>query len=425
LFTAASRADTESRSAWEWFQALRLADAGQAQYLDFALPPSVFDKARADLGDLRLYDANGQENPYALRVRRSENRQEALAAREFNRAQRPDRSVEVSLDLGERTGEHNEIDLQSGGNDFRRRVQLEGSDTGKSWSNLLDRAYLVRFPTEPQLIDVHKLRYPPSRFRYLRVRVYPDTSLEADNPTLQSAVVLRTTQVAGEYQTLPARLGVREPERGPGGAPASAWTIDFGGEAAPCERLSFDVSDEDFVRAYSLETAQGDEPRRVIASSEWRRRAGAERQPLEIQFPEVMVRGLRLVVTDYRNPPLTVTGVRYTAPVRQVVFARSGSLAIPLRLYFGNPRAEPPHYDFAANLPGRLEPPPVRAGLEGVSKNPDFQPVPKPWTERWPWLVYVVLGMASLVLLAILVVLAREAVLRHDLAEQVAQRPSA
>jgi len=42
------------------------------------------------------------------------------------------------------------------------------------------------------------------------------------------------------------------------------------------------------------------------------------------------------------------------------------------------------------------------------------QLAPLPLTERWPWLIYVVLGAACLVLLAILGALARAALARHD-----------
>jgi hypothetical protein len=121
------------------------------------------------------------------------------------------------------------------------------------------------------------------------------------------------------------------------------------------------------------------------------------------------------VLTDHRNPPLTLTGVRYTAPARQVIVEASEELAGPLRVYFGNPRAGEPHYDFARLLP---DTPPPATRLEWLDpapqRNPVYQPLPRPWTERWPWLVYVVLGAASLVLLGILITLGRQAIARHD-----------
>ena len=46
--------------------------------------------------------------------------------------------------------------------------------------------------------------------------------------------------------------------------------------------------------------------------------------------------------------------------------------------------------------------------------NPTYVPPPPTLNEKMPWLVYVVLGVACLVLLAILVSLANQAIRRHD-----------
>ncbi len=398
--------------AWEWFQEVQLPASRQARYFASRLTPSGFDKAQLDLRDLRLRDDRGQEVPYALRVRHTVDEQISLPAREFNRATLLDRSVELSLDLGEVPGEHNELELATSGSNFRRRVLLEGSDTSKTWSSLLEKAYVMHYQVESRVLERRKLHYPSSRFRYLRVRLFADASNPEDTPKFERVTVRRTIRVPGRYLTLPARLGPREAVRGDGG-PGSAWYVDLDAQV-PCERLSVEVADGDFVRPFRLQVADPGEPPRFLASGEWRRRAGRERKPLEIAFPEVNARRLRLVVTDHANPALTISGVQYTAAAREVIFSAANELAGPMRLYFGNPQAESPHYDFAANLPAQLEPAPVEVPLGPLERNPVYQPPLKPLTERWPWLVYWVLGAASLVLLAILGVLAREAILQHD-----------
>jgi hypothetical protein len=383
------------------------------RWIDFVLPPSVFDKARTDLGDLRLYDGNNRAVPYALRVRRGKDEQSPLTARVFNRVTQSDRSAELSLDLGAAPGEHNEIRVLMPGMNLRRRLRLDGSNDDKSWNTLLDRADWMAFRAGDQKIDVHAFRYPASRFRYLRVRVWPDRSLDEDKPVLDSVSVLRSIQVPAENVTLPASLSPREPVPADG-VPGSAWFIDFGGNRVPCAELSFEVSDDEFVRPYRLEVAKADERPAFLVGGEWRRQRGDKHEPLVIRFSEVMHRRLRLVVTDHRNASLNIASVRYTAPARQVIFAPPADLTSPLRLYFGNPDAAAPHYDFAATLPQELRPAPLRASLDERTKNPEYKPPPQPWSERWPWLVYVVLSVASLVLLGILGLLGREAIARHD-----------
>lgn len=419
---SAPRPSTESLAAWQWFQEVRLpAWQDPPPWLDFVLPPSVFDKVRGDLGDLRLYDGKDREVPYALRVRRARDEQVQLAAREFNRSTAPDRSAELSLDLGEMAPEHNEVAVSVQGVNFRRRLRLDGSNDGKTWSAVKpDHEFLLHFQVDGQVVDVSRFRYASSRYRYVRVRVFPDASLADDKPEITGVRVLRTVRVPGEEVTRPAHLGERQPERGDGG-PGSAWMIDFGGEAPPCQRLTFDIADGEFQRPYRLEVPGTEDEgavlpsNRTAASGTWERRPADRPKPLEIELAsEETVRRLRLVVTDHSNPPLTITAVTYTAPVRQMIFAPTADLAPPLRLYFGQPTASRPQYDFEALLPANLEPAPLRASLGPLQSNPVYQPPPRPLTERWPWLVYVVLGAASLVLLAILLGLAREVLARHD-----------
>jgi hypothetical protein len=408
-----AEAEPEALSAWEWYEDITLDAAQSPRRVDFVLPPSVFDKARPDLADLRLYDSSGRVIPYALRVRRGRDEQEPLTAKEFNRVTHADHSVELSLDLDNAPVEHNEIRVNMIAANVRRRVQLEGSNDDKKWSTLLDHAQWLTFRASEQKIDLRTFRYPVSRYRYLRVHVWPDRGLDNDLPSIDSVIVRRSIQIPAENITLPANVGRREPVRADGD-PGSEWFIDFGGDRVPCEELAFDIADEEFVRPYRLELAESDGTQSFLTSGEWRRERSDKPRTMVITFRETLARRLRLVVTDHRNAPLNVRSASSTAPARQVIFDPPADVVPPLRLYFGNPDAAAPHYDFAATLPPELKPTPLRGRLGELTKNPDYRPPPLPWSERWPWLVYVVLSVASLVLLVLLGLLGREAIAQHD-----------
>src|SRR4051812_23200713 len=56
---AQPRASSEPLTAWEWSADVKMPAAkGSSNWVDFLLTPPVMDKARADLGDIRLVDAN-------------------------------------------------------------------------------------------------------------------------------------------------------------------------------------------------------------------------------------------------------------------------------------------------------------------------------------------------------------------------------
>ena len=337
-----------------------------------ARPAAIFTHARLDLGDLRLYDAADQSVPYALRVLQRTYRRDPYPAKEFNRAARPDGSSELTLDLQRRPTraepvEHNEVEITTPGTEFRRHVVVDGSDDGVNWSKLAETE-LIRFERSgAKRIDGNTVGYPPSRYRQLRVRVFPDKSIDQDPVNVEKVIVVRKIDVPGEMVTREGQLGPREPVMADGG-PGSAWIIELGGDRVPCERIEVDVDDSEFARNFHVEAGGPADSREMFqrvytGEGLWQRRGGQAKQPLIAAFPEVRASRLRLVVTDFRNPPLAIRSVRFSAPARQIVFVPPASSDAQLRLFFGNPDAVAPNYDFARNLPAQLPTPPIRAAV--------------------------------------------------------------
>lgn len=413
---------TEAVSAWQFFAEVPIAHRGKSPLSDFVLPPSVFDASRLDLADLRLYDAQLRDVPYALRIRSQVDTTEAVVAKEFNRVPDPTGGMQVSLDLGEKQTDHNEVEVNTPGDNYRRRVVLEGSDDRKEWKELAKRN-VVRFPSGDTAFVDKTLSYTPSRYRYLRITLSPDPQNDTRPIEIGEVVVRRRVKVPGEREVREVPFGEREPVRADGG-PGSRWVVDLQGRDVPVDRLLVTVADEEYARNWYVEAAgpaDANERFQRVASGVWQRRAGERRQDMVAEFgQEVRAARVRLVVTDNRNPPLHLTSVKAAAPARVVIAKRPESSSGPWRLYFGNPKGEAPNYDFARNLPQKLDPPPDRVSLGQRQANPNYQPEPLPLTERLPWLIYVLLGAAVAVLALLIFNLARVAIRIADLRESAA-----
>jgi hypothetical protein len=130
---------------------------------------------------------------------------------------------------------------------------------------------------------------------------------------------------------------------------------------------------------------------------------------MAITFAERFGRRLKLTVIDDRNPPLSISGVAAMGAARQVIFEGALASAGPVRVYYGNPKALAPHYDLGVRIRANPAGTPVRQSLSAQRDNPMYRPEPKPFSERSPWLIYVVLAAASLALASILLSLARAA----------------
>jgi hypothetical protein len=404
---------------WPEFREIDLPMGGDGStWYDLIVPAEIFGRAREDSGDLRLFDAAGKELQYALRVRKSEYSQEPINASEFNRSTTDDDTSELTLDLGAEPAEHNEVELELPGEGFRRHAVLEASDDAREWRKLEEKNVFYFRSGDHELHDL-RLAYPPSRFRYLRIRVERDTNVDRDPVNISAATVRRRVELPGEFLTVELAPGPREPVRAARG-PGSAWMLDLGVDHLPCERLELEAGNEEFARDYLIEAGGPPDSDRgfvQIAQGQWSRKRGEPSRPLVAEFPEVRCARLRLVVTDYSNPPLELQGCRVSGAARQIVFARSESSQGPLRLFYGNLKAEPPHYDLERNLPAQLTPDPVRLSVGPPQSNPNYVPEPKPFTERWPWLIDVVLASAGVALAAIIVSLGRRAIAHADAQE--------
>ncbi|MGO9095965.1 MAG: DUF3999 family protein [Bryobacteraceae bacterium] len=394
----------EPLGAWPYFKEIQ-PPHNYAGLLDFVLDREVLDQARANQSDLRLYDSAGREIPYARRVRREVETQNTLTAREFNRGTEGG-AVLVSCDLGEQVVQHNEVEIETAGNNFRRLADVEGSLDGIAWSKLASDAILFRFAAGGRTVEQQAVDYPVSRYRYLRVRVNRDPQVDRAALEIVGVRIRRSVHMKGEMVGWTAILEGREADR-VDGRPASVWRMDLGARV-PLERLAVTIAGESFSRPFQLEGIDDPAAPVMIASGELARREGAGAAPLSFDFSERFARRLKLTVIDDRNEPLPISAINAMSVARQVVFALSPTAAAPLRLYYGAARALEPRYDMAARLPADLSShPPIRLALGPQRDNPVYRPEPQPFSERAPWLVYVVLAAASLALAAILISLAR------------------
>lgn len=397
-----------STSLWPYYVELTPEKSAPGIH-DVAVPLAVMDKARPDLADLRLFDSANREIPYAIRIRKDVDEKREIATQLFNSVPAGNSASEVSVDLGESPGEHNEIEIETNGTNFRREVAIEGSNSGGDWRTLKSNGVIFSFSSQNNVAESGRVSYPTSRYRYLRVRVQRDQLTDDEAPVIHSVKVIMAVREKGLFSTWSVFVPSYQLLRNQG-AHATVWTLDLGGRAA-CDRLALTIEDESFSRPFQVEAIDDPQNVRLIATGELTRHLGEDRRkPLEIVFDkEENVRKLRLQVTDYSNPTLSIRGIEASAPARQLVYELKDPASQPLRLFFGNQNAAAPHYDFEKELPARTPVEPVHSTMSDVLGNRNYKPEPLPLTERVPWMIYVVLAASSIALAFILLSLARAA----------------
>ena len=422
----------ENSSSWPYSASISFPDSNLSSATDATfnlneviVTPEVFSKATSSLFDLRLFDTDGKPVPFALRVLRPQKLQQPVAATEFNRDESEKGVHQITLDLLQTDIQHNEIEIKTTGDNFRRAVAVDGSDDGSSWRPLAS-GNLIRFAEASQKIDIDTFQYSDSRFRFVRVRVTPDPFISdrhgnENSFRFREVNVLHEVDLPGERITLDAVVGQRQGVRNYG-TTASAWIIDLGGENVPCDEIEMEIADKQFVRDISVqaEVSLGPLGQKVFSNiylsngTTLQRKPGEAIKPMIASFGEIQTGRLRLMVNDYRNTPLTIRSIKYSAAVRQLVYSRPINPNTEVRLFVGNTEADESKYDFARNLSEKIAPAPVRGQLITLLENPNFKPLPKAFLERFPWLIYAVLTTIITILAIVIVSLARSAISLHD-----------
>lgn len=395
-----------STSMWPYYVEITPQKTSPGMY-DVIVPLPVMDKARRDLADLRLFDSASREIPYGIRVRRDVAERREMTARIFNAATAGP-SAEVSVDLGENPGEHNEVEIETSGTNFRRQVVIEGSDSGTEWRTLNGNGMIFNFVSQNGSVESAPVSYPASRYRYLRVRVLRDPLTDDAAPLIRRVEVTMAVLEKGLLSSWNVPVPSYQLLRNQGEF-ATAWNLDLGGRAA-CDRLKLEIADTSFSRPFQVFSIDDPDNVRLIATGTLTRYTGDQPKPLVITFnQEETVRRLRLQITDHSNPTLNILSIEASAPARQLVFELKEPPSQPLRLFFGNSSVAAPHYDFEKELAIRLSVEPTDSSPGAVLTNPDYKPEPKPLTERIPWLIYFVLAASSIALGYVLLSLARTA----------------
>jgi hypothetical protein len=358
----------------------------------------VYEAAREDLGDLRVLDSRGDDVPYVLDRGRGEQWPE-VRPRMRNRGHHRDRSATVVLDFGARV-DKDRITLGLSGANFRRRVQVEGSDDGEAWTTLIDEAWVFAVPGPPPA-RYETITLPRNDFPLLRVTVYPGSG-ERMRPEILEAWV-PAGGLRGRRETTISPGWTRAAEARPG----ETWlTLDLGARHQPFEAVVLDVTDERFFREVRTEIRR-DVGRVPADGPGWpplwdplsqdvifRLEADGEERAKTCIDARGRSRGLRVRVLNGDDRPLVFENVWVRIPVERVIFdAEPGG---DYRLTYGSVDLVAPEYDLARTLDDAPDVavaqlgPPVRRRVEAD--------VP-PWSERhpvllWAGLLVVVAGLA-------------------------------
>ncbi len=372
-----------SPEGWRYRQKVEVAGAVTRVTLD----RDVYAGAGRRLEDLRVA-RDGVEVPYLLRVAHATRVGGELRVRVVNKETRGG-SLFVTLEFEGKRVPDNQVNLVVSRPEFRSQVKIEGSDDGRVWGTVRQGAYIFQYKTDDGQTATHTtLSYPDSRRRFLRLTLsgWPDAS------EFTGATVWSDTSAEARRTEIWAVQGPSYETKN-----RTTCTVLETGSLVPRDtaRVTVAAGRERFYRSVTVEHSLDGKGWGWAGAGSIYRVPGEE--GLAVTFAETQLPWQRLCVFQGDDEAVLLESVKLSGVDREVFFRSEGAGAY--WLYSGASGARAAEYDLARTAGAEFGSS-AQAGKLGVREaNPGYRPPPapvKPWTERFPGLLYGVMGVAVL-----------------------------
>lgn len=380
-FCVLVRADFDP-ARWQFRRTLVVEQPGQVCVLK--LDRTVYAGAETGLADLRVV-RNNQEVPYIIATLTGSAEEAELRPEILDRSVAPGAGLQLTLDAG-RAAKHNRLRITTGQTNFRIKVRIETSDDGRSWAIARADGYVFDFSQGDRNVSVLMVEYPVSTRRYVRATFFGWQRTDA----VRDAWLTRYQARPPIWQTLATAAPARSEDAG-----TSILVLDLGVARLPHARLRVETDAAPFHRACEIESSDDRKDWRYVARGVLYR--FPDEEPSSIEFPEQHDRYVRLRIFNGDDRPVAIRDVIFEAVERRVKFLPDA--AGEYALYYGNPKAKAPAYDLGTILAARAPVPEIVLTAAAEQSNPAYRPPPppvKPWSERYPGLLYGTLAAAIL-----------------------------
>ena len=399
---------------WKYKAEVTIED-GAGEYCKLTLTPDVYNAARPDLGDIRLVNTSGEQVPYVLARPKDTTEKQQYEPDVINRSTNADKAAIVTLDFGKKTVK-NSIEVITEGNNFRRAVQVEGSNDNIEFFTLVEQAYVfaVTYNSRFEQVDL-----PKNDYRYLRITVRP-MATEEKSPVIDEVRAFKTEKSFAERRSVEmALIEQKEEEK----SNSSIYIYDMTYRHLPIREIELEVADDSFYRYVTIEGRDAETHEVEVYSEDNRQRTrtievkweriisntiyryidanGQKQQRLAVNIPSGsrVYRYLKITIKNYDDRPVIVKSASAKTIAHKIVFTNTDDV-VPT-LYVGSETARTPRYDLDYRLSNPLQVKARIAKLTGIFNNPFFgqiEETPTAWTEKHKVLLLIIMVVMVLVL---------------------------
>ncbi|TAN39533.1 MAG: DUF3999 family protein [Nitrospirae bacterium] len=362
------------------------------------LDPSKFQgSGRGDtFSDIRVLTRDKAEVPYQIISRAPVTRTEAVPVHMKNLSLTPGNETLCIGQIEQAPVTYNVVEVLTADKGFFRQVSISGSMDGRQWNMIKPNGVVFDYVYSPEDAIRHvRIKIPDSTYPFLEIRIMNKQEAPLSVKGLSVSYV-RTDP--GSEEQVGAWLSSTEQDIKNRQSILMVSTSSL----FPVGKIDLLTQEKNFRRKVEVFTRAG--------NGDWTKWAEdiifsfqtdtVNEAKLQVLFPEIASRELKLVIRNYDSPPLAITGIRMSGHRRTLVFKLDARQRY--FIFWGNPTARGPQYDIA-ELVSRHAIDAIPAFSVGPAlKNPGFTDPSKrlPFTERFTYLIYGVVALLIFGLIA-------------------------
>ncbi|MFH1048413.1 MAG: DUF3999 family protein [Patescibacteria group bacterium] len=401
-FSLATPPLIDQRPLWQYYKNINISgNPAKGDLVKIILDQGVFNNAKKDLGDLRVADRGGNEVPYKLIIERSVFSQENIyPVFVLNNSYSAEGGYNIFIvDFGESGFLNSSLNILTGSENFKRTVEISGSNDMASWNALKTNGYIYDYTDKVANFKAQntKIDYPENAFRYIQVKIFSGGEAPL---AITGAQVSKIKKSESKEAVFNPKYEVRENSV----KRTTEVVIDLSKKGWPISNIMITSTDENFNReAVVYESSDKNNWRRVgedyIFTYNTPKFAGAN---LEVGCSETSERYLKIEIYNGDNSPISITGISAKTILRSIAFQYGmEALVGEYKLYYGNPKANFPEYDLEKFFPYLDTGKYFSSSLSQEQINSFYQeeaPLVLPITERIPYLAPCVLVLAIIMM---------------------------
>ena len=369
------------------------------------LDAQVYDKAKADLNDLRVVDTKDAECPYATFTQSETKKDEQLKLNIISKQITHTESL-ITVELKGPSRPFNRIMVVPESNNFARKITIEGSDDNNAWQIIRKGSIVHAFAFqmthhyfEQYTNEVYEgygfgkyseeklsVQFPEVKYRFVRVAI--PHGQDKEPVELKGLEIFSTKYTAGEEDLFRGKII----KIGPGADPKSIETIiDFGYRNLNMSSIDIVAGRSNYFRRVEIE-GSNDLPGWKSAGSGVIFSISVDEEKEEnarIPIAGAGFRYLKIRIFNGDNKPIDIVTVTAKGLKRfLVIMPESGA---QYRLLYGNPAAKAVSYDLGNLIRGKTIDSFGRGTLGNQVRNDKYvlYKEPKPWTEERPYILWI------------------------------------